>query len=68
MKRSPVSSIRIAPSPRTASLISFIGRDGPSSAVGWNWTNSQIGEFGTGPRRKGQSLPEATGRIGAVEE
>ena len=34
MKRSPVSSIRIAPSPRMASVRSGIGRDGPSKAVG----------------------------------
>ncbi len=40
MKRSPFSSIRIAPSPRKASVASGAGSRPMAMAVGWNWTNS----------------------------
>ena len=67
MKRAPVSSIRMAPSPRTASLTSGIGSVPASSAVGWNCTNSRSAS--AAPARAASSQPLADGRrrVGGVQ-
>ena len=43
VKRRPEASSRVAPSPRTASVISMPSNSvpGSASAVGWNWQNSR---------------------------
>ncbi len=65
MKRVPVSSIRVAPSPRTASLTSGIGRRRPtSSAVGWNCTNSRSAS--AAPARAASISPSPIAPAGLV--
>ena len=56
MKRSPVASSSLAPSPRIASVISSPSKrvSGRASAVGWNWQNS----------RSARSAPAAAPKTG----
>ena len=67
MKRAPVSSMSVAPSPRTASLTSGIGSQPASSAVGWNCTNSRSAS--AAPARAASISPWPwRRRIGGVPE
>ncbi len=56
VKRSPVASSSLAPSPRIASVISWPSKrvSGRESAVGWNWQNS----------RSARSAPAAAPKTG----
>ena len=48
-KRSPSASCSVAPSPRTASVTRKPSRPVmPTTAVGWNWTNSRSASVGAG--------------------
>ena len=67
MKRSPSTSTRKAPSPRTASLMSgcWPFASSPSqSTVGWNWTNSTSAS--TAPARSAIAIPSPVETEGLV--
>ena len=64
MKRSPASLIRVAPSPRSASVASGAGSRPTMIAVGWNWTNS--GSAITAPARAAIASPRPLASAGLV--
>ena len=68
VKRRPDASSRVAPSPRTASVISSPSKrvPGRASAVGWNWQNSRSAR--SRPGRLGQDRPGAdrAARVGGA--
>ena len=66
MNRQPASSTRIAPSPRTASLTSGVGRTCAVERGRVELHELQVDEFGASARRERQALSEAAERIGAV--
>ena len=66
MKRSPVSLMRMAPSPRTASLTSGIGPRRSVERGRMELHELEVGEFGAGARRKRETLAETAERVGAV--
>ena len=64
MKRSPAALTRIAPSPRSASVRSGAGSRPTASAVGWNWTNSGVGDNGAGAGGHADAAASGLGRVG----
>ena len=63
MKRSPVSSIRTAPSPRTASVTSGIGPRRPVEGGRVKLDELEIGRTRAGPRRQARGPARSTRRV-----
>ena len=66
-KRSPWASCSVAPSPRIASVMRKPSRPWmPTTAVGWNWTNSRSASAAPAARASSRPEPNEPGRVGGA--